>query len=273
MHIEIERVLRDCPAKIITPPASAPQSATIFPSPYQRFPQPLRLFCMDSASQQDLGSGLSAHDLGLVDSTGPATSHKCSGGSSSIAPLQPEGEKECSMCGDIGIRNYLFQCSRCRYRYQHIYCSRSYPRLGSSEMRVCNWCLHEDDKIQEEMKKLKQLKVSKEDFVEDFSERRNNAFNFLLQVAQCVAQSLPETGRSEENIQSETGPKDIKESDMINYGRIPKRQRCNHATDTRSKGVALQRCRRNAKDRLQLNPPAPKAVGRRYKLLADVVCL
>ncbi|GMH22379.1 hypothetical protein Nepgr_024222 [Nepenthes gracilis] len=51
----------------------------------------------------------------------------------------------CCMCGDVGFPDKLFQCARCRYRFQHSYCS-SY-RDQSSEMRVvelCDWCQSEE---------------------------------------------------------------------------------------------------------------------------------
>lgn len=52
----------------------------------------------------------------------------------------------CSMCGDEGIAELLFLCSKCSYRPQHIYCSRSYPDL-CGEASICNWCLHEEDSL------------------------------------------------------------------------------------------------------------------------------
>ncbi|KAH7437109.1 hypothetical protein KP509_05G056500 [Ceratopteris richardii] len=52
----------------------------------------------------------------------------------------------CSMCGDVGIAELLFVCSRCCHRYQHMYCSRSYPNIGE-EAYMCNWCLHEQDSM------------------------------------------------------------------------------------------------------------------------------
>lgn len=48
-------------------------------------------------------------------------------------------EEECSMCGDVGLPQYLFKCVTCSHRYQHIYCSKFYPyRIEAS---ICNWCL------------------------------------------------------------------------------------------------------------------------------------
>ncbi|KAG8083147.1 hypothetical protein GUJ93_ZPchr0014g47220 [Zizania palustris] len=49
----------------------------------------------------------------------------------------------CSMCGDVGFPDKLFQCMRCRYRFQHSYCTNYYgdgaPASAGSDM--CDWCL------------------------------------------------------------------------------------------------------------------------------------
>ncbi|XP_052151543.1 uncharacterized protein LOC127769922 [Oryza glaberrima] len=49
----------------------------------------------------------------------------------------------CSMCGDVGFPDKLFQCARCRYRFQHSYCTNYYgdaaPAPAGADM--CDWCL------------------------------------------------------------------------------------------------------------------------------------
>ncbi|XP_062224879.1 uncharacterized protein LOC133923614 [Phragmites australis] len=49
----------------------------------------------------------------------------------------------CSMCGDVGFPEKLFQCARCRHRFQHSYCTNYYgdgaPASAGSD--VCDWCL------------------------------------------------------------------------------------------------------------------------------------
>ncbi|KAL6903377.1 hypothetical protein ACP4OV_004190 [Aristida adscensionis] len=49
----------------------------------------------------------------------------------------------CSMCGDVGFPDKLFQCARCRHRFQHSYCTNYYgdgapPSAGSD---LCDWCV------------------------------------------------------------------------------------------------------------------------------------
>ncbi|CAL9092996.1 unnamed protein product [Musa textilis] len=50
----------------------------------------------------------------------------------------------CSMCGDIGFADQLFQCIRCRSRFQHSYCTSYYEEERSETVRVCDWCLREE---------------------------------------------------------------------------------------------------------------------------------
>ncbi|XP_010934136.1 uncharacterized protein [Elaeis guineensis] len=47
----------------------------------------------------------------------------------------------CSMCGDIGFPEKLFQCIRCCSRFQHSYCTNYY---GERTTRLCDWCLSEE---------------------------------------------------------------------------------------------------------------------------------
>ncbi|GLJ53213.1 hypothetical protein SUGI_1134110 [Cryptomeria japonica] len=46
---------------------------------------------------------------------------------------------ECSMCGDLGFQVYLFQCTKCLWRFEHQYCSRAYFD-NVSDCKVCDWC-------------------------------------------------------------------------------------------------------------------------------------
>ncbi|XP_004510107.1 uncharacterized protein [Cicer arietinum] len=47
----------------------------------------------------------------------------------------------CCMCGDVGFHDKLFRCKKCRYRFQHSYCSNLYGEL--TEIQVCDWCQSE----------------------------------------------------------------------------------------------------------------------------------
>ncbi|KAK8960396.1 SKP1-like protein 21 [Platanthera guangdongensis] len=56
-----------------------------------------------------------------------------------------KGSKVCSMCGDIGFPNKIFQCLHCLYRFQHSYCSNYYcDNSAESFAGVCDWCRNDD---------------------------------------------------------------------------------------------------------------------------------
>ncbi|XP_059063217.1 uncharacterized protein LOC131030779 [Cryptomeria japonica] len=59
--------------------------------------------------------------------------------SSEMTVNSTESEIECSLCGDVGLKEQLFKCASCLSRYQHTYCSRSYPNIDL-ERFSCEWC-------------------------------------------------------------------------------------------------------------------------------------
>ncbi|KAJ1702281.1 hypothetical protein LUZ63_002060 [Rhynchospora breviuscula] len=84
----------------------------------------------------------------------------------------------CSMCGDIGFPEKLFQCSRCQFRFQHSYCTNYYSQKAADAAEVCDWCLTEEQrnskqgttqsqskKIVISTEKVKQIKVDREETV------------------------------------------------------------------------------------------------------------
>ncbi|MCO5571206.1 hypothetical protein L7F22_024941 [Adiantum nelumboides] len=123
----------------------------------------------------------------------------------------------CCMCGDWGIAELLFVCSKCSHRHQHIYCSRSYPNMGE-EASICNWCLHKEESIlaketmasdavankavlataaqiagaENHMGALKDYKLRNHDLADEevlVKKGHSKAFEYLLLVAE---QSLPQ---------------------------------------------------------------------------------
>eukprot|EP00253_Pinus_taeda_P028391 PITA_28391 len=67
-----------------------------------------------------------------------------------ISPLQPtknerEATMECSMCGDVGFAEQLFQCGKCQFRFQHKYCSKGH--FHGDHIELCDWCFVESDQI------------------------------------------------------------------------------------------------------------------------------
>ncbi|GAB2271023.1 hypothetical protein Dimus_005875 [Dionaea muscipula] len=51
----------------------------------------------------------------------------------------------CCMCGDVGFPDKLFHCTRCRWRFQHSYCSNYYGESSDDRfIEVCDWCQSEE---------------------------------------------------------------------------------------------------------------------------------
>ncbi|GMH21657.1 hypothetical protein Nepgr_023499 [Nepenthes gracilis] len=55
-----------------------------------------------------------------------------------------DNQTVCCMCGDVGFQDKLFNCTRCRYRFQHSYCSNYYNESSEGVAGVCNWCQSEE---------------------------------------------------------------------------------------------------------------------------------
>ncbi|PPS08125.1 hypothetical protein GOBAR_AA12515 [Gossypium barbadense] len=49
----------------------------------------------------------------------------------------------CCMCGDVGFFDKLFRCNKCRYRFQHSYCSNYYSEFAEP-IELCDWCRNEE---------------------------------------------------------------------------------------------------------------------------------
>ncbi|TYH95520.1 hypothetical protein ES332_A12G111300v1 [Gossypium tomentosum] len=49
----------------------------------------------------------------------------------------------CCMCGDVGFFDKLFRCNKCRYRFQHSYCSNYYSEFAEP-IELCDWCRSEE---------------------------------------------------------------------------------------------------------------------------------
>lgn len=180
----------------------------------------------------------------------------------------------CSMCGDLGMADHLFLCIKCSHRYQHTYCSRSYPNMGP-EALICNWCLHDGDSLSAKLEisthsnpnpneKFNHPQASAEDGEQSMRRKHSKAFEYLL----MIAESFPHEGDNQVITEANDGLRQTQYASTISNtdkimafgGHIPRRQRC-------AKGINALKCRKKG---LQLSPP--RASYRRYKLLADVLC-
>ncbi|GAB4861942.1 hypothetical protein Ancab_037197 [Ancistrocladus abbreviatus] len=55
----------------------------------------------------------------------------------------------CCMCGDVGFSDKLFHCTRCRFRFQHSYCSNYYTESSGRVVEVCDWCRSEERSLKQ----------------------------------------------------------------------------------------------------------------------------
>jgi len=75
-------------------------------------------------------------------------------------------KRECCLCGDVGFQERLFRCHRCYHRFQHIYCSRLYSdQLELGGVNVCDWCqdLEAKEKNQSHKRKVELQEMENKD--------------------------------------------------------------------------------------------------------------
>nr|ABK25278.1 unknown [Picea sitchensis] len=84
---------------------------------------------------------------------------------------------ECCMCGDVGFAEHLFQCSKCRFRLQHKYCSRGY--FYGDPIELCDWCFVESDKSGGFTAKFHSSTESKTTLKKKIDGKKSNASNSL----------------------------------------------------------------------------------------------
>eukprot|EP01018_Ginkgo_biloba_P029999 Gb_33534 [translate_table: standard] len=199
-------------------------------------------------------------------------------------------QKECCMCGDVGFAKDLLLCHGCGFRFQHRYCSRLYPNLDLNSW-ACEWCLCAPQK---------KFKASK------LAENENGAFEFLVQIAQsirqesiqghevadglvntsCKIQNVMDCGKIKNQINPilEEDKRAIKcsysaeeavrlrsnckqEVGLMCSQMIPKKERCNQAND-KKRATSIYRWKHHTANKFYCKP-----IRRRYKLLADVLCV
>eukprot|EP00252_Welwitschia_mirabilis_P006946 TRINITY_DN1790_c0_g1_i1.p1 TRINITY_DN1790_c0_g1~~TRINITY_DN1790_c0_g1_i1.p1 ORF type:complete len:238 (-),score=29.52 TRINITY_DN1790_c0_g1_i1:356-1069(-) len=204
--------------------------------------------------------------------------------------------KECAMCGDVGFERDLVLCKRCGYRFQHTYCSKLYPHVDIEDW-TCDWCLYEEEKSEA------RSETRRREYFE-MNESRNEAFQFLLQIAQA--------GPCGEVLNEGHALKRQRESvDVVDLSSVNKKRSCKeklyelcakeeevqgkhsivngtevskHEKGIRSVGDQVIKKQQEktksgvdnwksvAKNKHFWNTSSSKAIGRRYKLLADVLC-
>ncbi|CAO2834814.1 unnamed protein product [Amaranthus hypochondriacus] len=151
-------------------------------------------------------------------------------------------ETVCCMCGDIGFADKLFQCSSCRFRFQHSYCSsynygsHDFSSSSSSSssmmksMEICDWCK---------------------------SEGRNNSSSTNTTKSYKRSSSMDHNDHLN-NSQGDQRMKrhQIQEHHLMTNNTVSGSSSGNHSNKNNSSGIPS---------------PRPNA-HRRYKLLKDVMC-
>ncbi|KAJ7520213.1 hypothetical protein O6H91_20G072400 [Diphasiastrum complanatum] len=168
-------------------------------------------------------------------------------------------DKQCSMCGDVGFYGELFKCTRCLYRFQHTYCSCAYPNMDLDEA-ICDWCSKSDRDSG-----MKQADINTKRKPRSFkAQLGRDALALLLEVAHvqsAVTENVSEAGEVDQQAF-------FKKDSLATHGKpVPKRQRNGH---NEKKKPGPGSWRQMNKSKLPLGLPS-KGVGRRYKLLADVL--
>lgn len=213
--------------------------------------------------------------------------------------------QECSMCGDVGLAQHLFKCLTCSHRYQHTYCSRYYPhKLMGAEAFICNWCLPSEGllethdinnhKPERELSKRAPLQAS-EDHEKLQVKKHTKAFEYLLQIAECHHSIAPGVKNNTEENKQTVGHHqeaavdctEIKKSFALrglNVAQRAHRHRHHNSTDHQDivaqerihtlnkSSSSLSRIWNKQTSKREPHLCPPRAVNRRYKLLADVLC-
>eukprot|EP00253_Pinus_taeda_P012786 PITA_12786 len=84
---------------------------------------------------------------------------------------------ECCMCGDVGFAEHLFQCGKCRFRFQHKYCSRGY--FYEDHIEFCDWCFIESDLSSGFTANLHSSTKCKPPIIKKVDDKRSNGSNSI----------------------------------------------------------------------------------------------
>eukprot|EP01018_Ginkgo_biloba_P018116 Gb_02087 [translate_table: standard] len=202
---------------------------------------------------------------------------KCQRGQNSV--------KECSMCGDVGFQEELFQCNSCFFRFQHRYCSSLYPKLECDEHLRCEWCIHDSN-----FKALHEASANKppESLGSRLDNRRADLLidgptddQYLIRATETLLQinskslCIKKTQRKSTEGYKRSSSSELIERSDYKWGAGRGRSELSgslHLENKSDNHFTLQRWPRRITNAKLQTPNSAKASGRRYKLLADVLC-
>nr|ADE77569.1 unknown [Picea sitchensis] len=164
--------------------------------------------------------------------------------------------RECCMCGNVGFQERLFRCHRCHHRFQHIYCSRLYSdELEFDSVNVCDWCLdlQAKEKIQRQKRKaeLQEMESGK-------------AKEVAATEASAMKQSASVT--IEKPRKANTKP-----TLKIHVKFVGSKERQPPSSLIQDCMLSSESCK-NLPGSPRQSSPTKGGLGRRYKLLSDVLC-
>lgn len=161
--------------------------------------------------------------------------------------------RECCMCGDVGFQESLFRCQRCNHRFQHIYCSKLYSdQMESDGLNVCDWCLDLEEK---EKNKRQKRNVELEEM-----DSRNTK-----EIAACEANAMKEAASvASEKLRKANAKPTHKLRVKSGGSKQP-------SSPTQDGELSSESCRNVPRTPSQ-SSPTKGGLGRRYKLLSDVLC-
>jgi hypothetical protein len=152
-------------------------------------------------------------------------------------------ERECCMCGDVGFQESLFRCHRCQHRFQHIYCSRLYcDQLALDGVNVCDWCL-------------------------DLGAKQNiQSHKRKVELQEMESRKVKEVGRSIEKPKANAKPT---AKLHVKFEGSKQNQPSSLIQDCK---LSTKSCRNLPGTDPPQSCPTKSGLGRRYKLLSDVLC-
>eukprot|EP00253_Pinus_taeda_P034328 PITA_34328 len=160
--------------------------------------------------------------------------------------------RECCMCGDVGFQESLFRCQRCNNRFQHRYCSKLYSdQLESDGLNVCDWCLDLEEKE-------KNQRQNRNVELEEMDSR--NAKELAATEASAMKEAALVTTEKLRKANAKTTHKI-----RVKFG--GNKQPSSPTQDCELSGES---CRNVPCTSSQINP-SKRGLGRRYKLLSDVL--
>ncbi|KAJ7520242.1 hypothetical protein O6H91_20G074000 [Diphasiastrum complanatum] len=168
--------------------------------------------------------------------------------------LEKWAGKECNMCGDVGFYEELFRCTRCQARYQHTYCSITYPNLAVDHRWICDWCSHVGRTVAVKHQKMKTSRRKNKHSIKAQWCKSIDALELLLVVGQSILRG--EVIAADGSVHQQE----------VNQQQELRKLQCSTLKEKSKLGV--DEFNRSSKNPFRLKTSS-KGIARRYRLLSD----